>query len=242
MSLLPRSFMESVVALTYRRDSSKGSASGFFYGCPVPPDMNLPGHYYPALVTNRHVVEGAQDIVALIEREGTGYRTSLAEGKWFFHPDPKVDVAVFPVQVEGTKISWFSADLEVCFREEAKSAGIIEGDEVYTLGFPLGLIGRRRNYPIARQGIIARIEDWYDGRSNSFLIDASIFPGNSGGPVIAKPTLFSSSGVSRPRAKLIGMVVGYHPFEDENSGLAEIVPIDKVREAFECAQSYDSGN
>ena len=120
----------------------------------------------------------------------------------------------------------------------------MEGDEVYTLGFPLGLAGDERNDVIVRQGVVARIGDWYDGRSDSFLIDASVYPGNSGGPVIAKPTLFSYIE-TRPYPKLIGMVSGYVPYQDfarsdqtgelvsvstENSGLARVVPMDKVHE------------
>ena len=120
----------------------------------------------------------------------------------------------------------------------------MEGDEVYTLGFPLGLAGDGRNYVIARQGIVARIRDWYDGRSNTILIDASIYPGNSGGPVIAKPTVFSYTK-NRSQPMLIGLVSGYVPYQQfarsdqtgdlvsvstENSGLATVVPIDKVNE------------
>ena len=120
----------------------------------------------------------------------------------------------------------------------------MEGDEVYTLGFPLGLAGDERNDVIVRQGIVARIRDWYDSRSDTFLIDSFVYPGNSGGPVIAKPTMFSYVE-TRPHPKLIGMVSGYVPYRDsarsdqtgrvvsvstENSGLAEVVPIDKVDE------------
>ena len=101
-----------------------------------------------------------------------------------------------------------------------------------------------RNYVIVRQGVAARIRDWYDGQADTFLIDASVYPGNSGGPVIAKPTMFSYVE-TRSHPKLIGMVSGYVPFQDvarsdqtgelvsvstENSGLAEVVPIDKVNE------------
>ena len=117
-----------------------------------------------------------------------------------------------------------------------------EGDEIFVMGFPLGLAGDERNYVIVRQGMVARIRDWYEGYSKEFLIDSSIFPGNSGGPVIAKPTMFSY-GQTMPRPKLIGMVAAYLPYEDvawsrqtgrpkmiseENSGLATVVPIDPI--------------
>ena len=165
------------------------------------------------------------------------------------HPDPKVDIAVveFPLDdIEGKahKVASFNSNTQTSFCEDLQEMEFREGDEVYTLGFPLGLAGYNRNYPIARQGVVARIQNWYDGQSDSFLIDASIFPGNSGGPVIAKPTMYSY-GQNRAHPKLIGVVSGYLAHESavmrdqsgrpilnskENSGLATVVPIDKVKE------------
>ena len=111
------------------------------------------------------------------------------------------------------------------------------------------MVKESRNYVVARQGIIARIQDWYDDADNFFLIDALIFPGNSGGPVLAKPTMFSY-GTNFSAPKLIGMVSGYLPFRDiavsiqtgrevlvtmENSGLATIVPLDIIEETMKTA-------
>ena len=147
------------------------------------------------------------------------------------------------------RVNSFKSESQTSFSEDLQEMEFREGDEVYTLGFPLGLAGHDRNYPIARQGIVARIQDWYDGQSDSFLIDASIFPGNSGGPVIAKPTMYSYSQ-TRTQPKLIGVVSGYLTHADvalrdqtgrpilaskENSGLATVVPIDKVRETIMAA-------
>ncbi len=47
---------------------------------------------------------------------------------------------------------------------------------------------------IVRQGAIARIRDWLGGAATEFLIDASIFPGNSGGPVLNRPEAVSITG------------------------------------------------
>ena len=120
----------------------------------------------------------------------------------------------------------------------------MKATRVFVLGFPLALVGDRSNYVIARQGIIARIQDWYDQAANSFLIDASIFPGNSGGPVLAKPALYTY-GTAFTSAMLIGVVSGYVPYNDiarsdqtghpilsyaENSGLAVVVPVDAIDE------------
>ena len=145
----------------------------------------------------------------------------------------------------------FVGDVGTPSDEEANH--IAEGNGIFVLGFPLGLIGKERNYPIARYGIIARIQDWLQGDEKTFLIDSSVFPGNSGGPVILKP-----EGVAIKDTKpithslLIGMISSYIPSQDvavskqtgepriifeENSGLAEVVPINLIKETLDLATS-----
>ena len=119
----------------------------------------------------------------------------------------------------------------------------------------MAMVGGDKNYVIVRQGIIARIQDWYDDAAKSYLIDSSVFPGNSGGPVLAKPTLHTY-GTAISRAKLIGMVSGYVSFQDvtrsdqtglpmlaleENSGLANVVPVDAIEETIAIAIENHKG-
>jgi hypothetical protein len=84
-------------------------------------------------------------------------------------------------------------------------------------------------------------------KSDSFLIDSFVFPGNSGGPVILRPEFVSISGTpSQSKSYLIGMVAGYQPYVDvavsqqtqhqriifeENSGLATVLPTDYISDA-----------
>ncbi|NIQ01904.1 MAG: serine protease, partial [Nitrospinaceae bacterium] len=107
---------------------------------------------------------------------------------------------------------------------------------MYVLGFPMGIMAPERQYVIARSGIIARIRDTLEKRGHDFLIDAMVFPGNSGSPVISKPEIISIQGTpSLPKPCLIGIVVSYLTYKDtalsqqtgqprvifeENSGLA----------------------
>ena len=131
-------------------------------------------------------------------------------------------------------------------RDKANELGFSEGDGIYILGFPMNLVGEGRNYVIAREGSIARIRDALAGTMNEFLVDALVFPGNSGGPVILRPELTSIKGTaSQKRSYLIGMVKSYIPYQDvaisrqtkrvriifeENSGLASVIPMDFVKE------------
>jgi hypothetical protein len=124
---------------------------------------------------------------------------------------------------------------------------VTAGDGVFVLRFPMGLSGVQRNYVIVRQGAIARISELLDKVSPTFMLDALVFPGNSGGPVILRPEITSISGTkSQTNAYLIGVVIDYRPYIDtavsqqtrrprisfeENSGLADVLPVDVVNEA-----------
>jgi len=79
---------------------------------------------------------------------------------------------------------------------------ITVGEEVVTIGYPLGLHQGETNLPLLRQGILSThigytIRDQVqgpDGRSRdrtlrAFLIDGATVPGSSGSPVILKPVI-----------------------------------------------------
>ena len=270
MALIPTSFLDNVVALGVPGADGKVrfTATGFLLGLPVEGGGGRNAEYWVFLVTNRHVVANKTELMvrfnapmsALPKMYPIPVGDSPEAAHWTFHPDPDVDVAVLVVDAVGgplqdVKMSFFRGDVHATSREELKQSEFSEGNEVFVLGFPLGLAGGERNYVIVRQGVVARIRDWYEDGASMFLIDASIFPGNSGGPVISKPVMWSSN--SRPRlkgSKLLGMVSAYLPYRDiawslqtvpprmklvaeENSGLAEVVPIDAIQEAIEIAAS-----
>ena len=76
----------------------------------------------------------------------------------------------------------------------------------------MALNGIERNYVLVRSGVIARVDDLLESVSSTFLIDANVFPGNSGGPVLLEPTVFKLPGTkASATAYLIGVVKGYLP-------------------------------
>ena len=180
------------------------------------------------------------------------YPLKLSDDSWTVHPNPDVDVAVMKINADflmahGLEYYFFEADSHVLTREQAHEEGISEGDGVFVLGFPLGEAGHERNYVIVRQGAIARIQHWLKGFDRTFLIDASIFPGNSGGPVLLKPEFTSVKGTrSHGKCSFLGMVSSYLPYREvaisaqtgrqrmvfeENSGLGIVAPPDVIHEA-----------
>ena len=260
MSLIPSRFLDTVVAIGHRQpDSSiQYTASGFVYG--VDANQANQGHklYYFFIVTNRHVLKGSS---VLFTRQNYPSLPNYPSGAnlggdapiagWTVHPDPEIDVAVFPTHVPDldTGPASFYCGTDTMLRSELAETEFREGNEVFVLGFPMAMVGGNKNYVIVRQGIIARIQDWYDDTAKSYLIDSSVFPGNSGGPVIAKPTLHTY-GTAITSAKLIGIVSEYVQYEDiarseqtgrpmfasqENSGLATVVPVDAIEETIAIA-------
>ena len=170
---------------------------------------------------------------------------------WVSHPG-NLDVAAAPLDAtafidSGIEYQVFASDRDVLTKQQVlQETGIREGNGIYILGFPLELVGKERNYVIARQGILACVQDWLRSDEDTFLIDASIFPGNSGGPVLTQPEIIAV-GNDKPYGKssLIGMVASYVPYNDlaisqqtgqprvmfqENSGLGRVIPVDAIHE------------
>ena len=260
MALIPPSYRNAIVALgdLMADGSAKYHSTGFLYGWPTGA-FNEEGQALQRnfLVTNRHVFESANERNANLQARfntttGNGsniYPIDPKSDHWTVHPE--ADIAVLSVngkllEDDGIAFLTIHRDNNTFNREQLREKGIIEGDGVFTMGFPLGIAGDERNYVIVRQGIIASIQNWLDGGDKSFLIDASIYPGNSGGPVFAKPEVAAISGTTANNAcRLIGIVSRFLAYTDiavsqqtnrarvtfeENSGLGVVVPNDLIQE------------
>lgn len=121
-----------------------------------------------------------------------------------------------------------------------------EGDDLFILGFPLQLGAGLKSHPVYRSGIIA-LKD----KPGQFLIDANIYPGNSGGPVFLRPSFIDyrqKSIGTMTLAYFVGVVSAYVPYIDvaissqtrrpritfeENSGLAIVYSSDLLAKLLE---------
>jgi S1-C subfamily serine protease len=243
-------------------------ASGFLYGYPEDKETDPEKHQYSVyLVTNRHVLANHSEITVRVnaQKETDPVREfplALKDDRgadlWFSLPDQSIDVSVLRInggylRDQGLQSTFFASDMHVADKAKMKDIGMAIGDGVFVLGFPMGISGTlQRNYVIARHGTIARINDVLESAAATFLIDALIYPGNSGGPVVSAPNITTIQGTkAQDHAYLIGMVRSYLPYTDvalsqqtgqprmisqENSGLAEVIPVDYINQTIEASR------
>jgi len=252
-----------------------GSGTGFLVSRKI--DEN---QFKVFLVTNKHVVcqdpalrPNVPHITAhfnTIEGDGSHGTASgqvplvRPDGSKTFreHPDPDTDV--YAIDVTSViklnpkfQAKWVGYDL---FGDEPKRTelDITAGEDVVTIGYPLGLREGDSNFPLIRQGMIATkigtpLKDKVqtpegvlrDRTLRAFLIDGATVPGSSGSPVILKPVSGRLQGQSiklgLPPPVLLGIVAEafYAPIQVGSSdtqgfaGLGLVFQVETIRETIE---------
>ena len=187
-------FRYSTVKLFVRKNNGATSCgTGFFF------DMNYGGMHCMLLVTNKHMAEEWQVLTFKINKGdeklkpilGDTVRITLTNNpsqKWIEHPN--VDLCVFEIwpQIKkfwdtGTKLGYRCLHEGLIPNETTKSfIGPIE--EILMIGYSDAMADDKNNLPIVRRGITATdFKVDYNG-NKEFLIDASIFKGSSGSPIM----------------------------------------------------------
>lgn len=261
MALLNKSHLDAVVSIEAQEGNEyQPIATGFLIGFVVDknPDPKLTT-YRVFLITNRHVFDGKNQVwLRFNKKNNTGsirFPVDLiikGEKKWLAHKDSKVDLAMLTIShqfLNEQNIEWiFYPEDIIAYQKDFENIGISLGDGVFILGFPMGLSGNQQNYVLVKSGIISRVDKEIIEQTKCFLIDASIFPGNSGGPILLKPDISSIQNTKAVNSVyVLGAVSGYIPYKEilyshqstppsfagvsmENSGLANIVPLDFAKE------------
>jgi len=268
MALLPPFYLDAVVAIGVGDDPAKRSwiGTGFIFGNYLPRISTAETkHHRLWLITNKHVVEDTRSIYVKLnsaaDPHSKDYKVPLfaINGKpmWIGHPTKEIDIAAIWLNAsylkqEQRKYSFIQSDRHVMPSGEMRTNGITEGDRVFVLGYPMGLVNATRQYVICRSGALARVRDMLEGRAKDFLVDATVFPGNSGGPVIICPSALAIEGTKTiTKANLIGIVKSYVSYSDlavsnqtrkprisfeENSGLATAETADSIIETVDLAE------
>ncbi|NOX15237.1 MAG: Do family serine endopeptidase [Epsilonproteobacteria bacterium] len=116
------------------------------------------------IVTNDHVVEGADYVTVTIHGNKKIYKAKI------IGQDPKTDLAVIKIDAKNLHVAQFG-----------DSSKLLEGDIVFAIGNPFG-VGES-----VTQGIISALNKSSIGLNqyeNFIQTDASINPGNSGGALV----------------------------------------------------------
>lgn len=116
------------------------------------------------IVTNNHVVEGAEEIIVTLPNDEKEYKAKI------IGQDPKTDIAVVKIEANGLHVAPFG-----------DSSTLQEGDVVFAIGNPFA-VGET-----ITQGIISALNKDRVGLNqyeNFIQTDASINPGNSGGALV----------------------------------------------------------
>jgi hypothetical protein len=178
-------------------DGTRTVGTGFLINAPT-----LDGQPRTVLVTANHVLQRMPGVQARI-----GYRIANADGSWSYAPQkfdirdtdgnprwtqhPSRDVAAIsitaPAEFAEAAIpkDWLAKD------ETFSTYAVGAGDQMMALGFPRGLSANPAGFPILRAGRVASFPLAPAAAFPTFLLDFTVFPGNSGGPV------FMAEGVRR---------------------------------------------
>ncbi len=264
MALFNKQNLKAIVLIERQLPNGKfqSIATGFLVGFAMndEPDLNERS-YSVFLLTNRHVFNGQDELWARFDKKDTQNTARFPiqlkvgqEVKWLAHRDEMVDLAMLTINtgfLNSNLVDWGFINEEIfAYPEKFEEIGIELGDGIFLAGFPLGISGNERNYAIVRGGTIARLDQEIIELNKSFLIDATVFPGNSGGPVFLRPEsvgLINSRVVSS--VYLLGVVSGYKLYQEalyshqsnppiisgiavENSGLATVVPMNFAKDIY----------
>ena len=171
------------------------------------------------LVTANHVLQKMPGATARI-----GYRIANADGSWSYSPQsltirdgkgrelwthhPDRDVAVMSIKAPpefakaALPVNYLAAD------DTFSTYKVTAGDEMMALGFPRGLSANSAGFPILRSGRIASYPVAPADVFPTFLLDFSVFPGNSGGPVFVSRPLKTSGVMQAANDSDPGFIAG----------------------------------
>jgi S1-C subfamily serine protease len=170
-------------------DGTRTVGTGFLISAPGPD-----GKPRTVLVTANHVFQKMNLAEARI-----GYRFSGPDGAWSYAPRPlKIrdkdgaqlwtnhptrDVAAIVIKAP-PEFAKAALPLNYLANDDTFDAyQVSAGNEMMALGFPRGLSANSAGFPILRSGRVASYPLGPAKAYPTFLLDFSVFPGNSGGPV-----------------------------------------------------------
>ncbi|MDO9411171.1 MAG: trypsin-like peptidase domain-containing protein [Pseudolabrys sp.] len=167
--------------------------TGFFYHFPYPGDET---RFVPVLVTNKHVIKGANKTIFIAHTVSNGGKkpdgkvsVSSNFAEWIPHPNADVDLCALPIGgfLSSAKPSAFYRHIDksiIPSDEQLQDLSAVE--DVLMVGYPNGLWDSENNYPLIRRGITAShpAVDFKVNGAATTVVDIACFPGSSGSPIL----------------------------------------------------------
>ena len=183
-------------------DGTRTVGTGFLISAPGPDGMPR-----TVLITANHVFQKMPGASARI-----GYRISNPDGSWSYSPQPlKIraddgrelwthhpnrDVAAITIKAPPAFAKAALPEAYLATDDSFEKYQVNAGDEMMALGFPRGLSANAAGFPILRSGRVASYPLAPAKIFPTFLLDFSVFPGNSGGPVFVSHPI-KDAGVTK---------------------------------------------
>ncbi len=219
-------------------DGTRTVGTGFLISDPTPD-----GKPRVVLVTANHVFKKMPGPFATV-----GFRIENADGTWRYdpeplrirdgdkelwtrHPDRDVAVKSIVAPPEFAKAAipkdWLAGDDTYAKYE------LGPGDELLALGFPQGLSANTAGFPILRAGRVASYPLGPASAYPTFLLDFSVFPGNSGGPVYMAESARRRPGAAdtEPAQFIAGLLTQQVELNNQNLAIGIVTQARYIREA-----------
>ena len=223
-------------------DGTRTVGTGFLINAP-----NADGTSRTILVTANHVLARMPGAEMRI-----GYRFQVGDGAWQYKPqkvairegetplwtkNPDRDVAAIEIKAPpefakaAIPLDWL-ADAVAFDRY-----GVGPGYEMMALGYPRGLSANGAGFPILRSGRVASYPVAPSKQFPTFLLDFSVFPGNSGGPV------FVPRGAGAESSMMIaGMLTQQVELESERLEIGIVTQASFIRETIALMNPHGPGD
>ena len=187
---LPQQLIQATVQLEQPLgNGTRTVGTGFLISAPGPD-----GQPRTVLITANHVFDKMPGPMAHI-----GYRVANKDGSWTYAPQnlrirdaaghelwthhPSRDVAAIAITAPADFAKAAIPKDYLATDDTFTKYKVGAGDEMMALGFPRGLSANQAGFPILRAGKVASYPIAPATIFPTFLLDFSVFPGNSGGPV-----------------------------------------------------------
>lgn len=255
MRIDPNTGLTDAEALSYNtvrieieyQDRQQGIGTGFLYNFRSSNNTSV-----PSLVTNRHVLENAQDIKLKFNPTGEDKKvdlnhknsqieiimTEMQNNRWYGHPNLNIDLAFVPLskalndvhkELKNTPYMLYLAREH--FPNPIEWTKLTALEPIVIVGYPTGIWDPINIMPIFRRGVTATHPKMNFMGKPEFLVDAAVFLGSSGSPVfLYEPRtiyLGQELNMGKDRPRLVGILsMVYHYQQD---GEMKSIPIPTLK-------------